>query len=180
MWNLANYTPTTATIKICWEEESESGTSASNSQQNNSEETDGIPEDIQNDISSNLTNIKSIKSIDINNKTGYLVDIEDESSSVIYYNSTSKRSTKTQRLDAQTILIDEDDDGDWDYQYNTETNAYSSYIAEKEIKQNHIVFNKIWMILIGSIIGAIAITIIFIKNKQKPSRFWKNYKPNSE
>jgi len=175
---------TTATITTCWDEEEETGTNISSEVDYPTTNislfvTNDIPDDIVEQIVTDLPNVSSIEFVSLCNVTHYIIDISEgdsQGNSFVFYNATSNKKTTAYKVDEQTLLIDEDDDGVWDYEYNIATQAFSPFMPNKEVTPTQQTQNiKFWMVIVGSIIFTFISLGTYLRDKSKHTAFNKQH-----
>jgi len=118
------------------------------------DDNDGLDDEIEDVLGSNPKNETDVTSVDVEGITYYLVDIDEDGQSNIFYNTITKNSTILGIRNDGAYLIDVDEDSEWDYIYDPASKTVTPY-EEKPSEEFP------WLlVIIGIIIATIVIIII--------------------
>jgi len=118
------------------------------------DDNDGLDDIIEETLGSDPKDETDVTSVDIEGITYYLVDIDEDGQSNIFYNTITKNSTILGIRNDGTYLIDVDEDSEWDYIYDPASKTVTPY-KEKPSEEFP------WLLaIIGIIIATIVIIVI--------------------
>ncbi|HEC86643.1 MAG TPA: PKD domain-containing protein, partial [Thermoplasmatales archaeon] len=120
----------------------------------NDDDNDGLPDEIEEQLGSNETNPADVIKIKINNITYYLVDIDSDDMSDIFYDIANEIITQVNVTERGTYLIDVDGDGSWDYEYNS-ADGNVLFIKKGENKNN-------LLLLLGVVLALVVIIAVIL------------------
>jgi hypothetical protein len=124
------------------------------------DDNDGLTDDIEREIGSDQKNKYDVIQFKLENVTYFLVDINKDNISDIFYNPYEEYNTSLQKLDDGSYLIDFNKNNDWEYIFNSDNYEVSPYIKGITTSSD-LFYPDIFSIIILIAIIAI-VTIIYL------------------
>jgi PKD repeat protein len=123
------------------------------------DDNDGLSDIIEEKIGSNPKNKSDVLGINVKGATHFLIDVDMDGKSELFYNSRSGNTTEIKYKDNNEFLIDEDGDGKWDYVYNP---AYGTIVSYQKKEDSSFPFTTLILLIFICLILVIAVWF-FIK-----------------
>ncbi len=128
---------------------------------NHDSDKDGIDDKVEEGLGSNKNNRNDTIKINIDNKTYYLIDLDNDSIPNIFYDDVEKKKINLTFLDSENILIYVDSNDKWDYKYNIVTNVLSKYTnPDKKNNVSESSYLTLFFILLSIVISAFIIVLL--------------------
>jgi len=105
-----------------------------------------------------------VEILNINDTTYFLIDLNNDGTIDIFYNSMTGFNSSVGYLDDNTILIDLEGDGNWEYTYDVQQKSLSSYSSVSEDSAPQISITEPWLLILVSLSIVLGILVLFRHN----------------
>ena len=127
---------------------------------------DGIPNELEEQIGSNVDDASDVQTIIIGSTPCFLVDTDNDGNADLFVDIKNSVFSTVSKDSADNYLIDADADGVLDYKFNLQKNVMSTFvnIQAKQSSNSQMIFNYSLLVFI-SIIAFTLILLVYMKKR---------------